>query len=117
MSLKAKLKIENTGIFVAFIFYAIVGVAFFAVLPMANFPPHIGIIAILSIITAYGLFQKRVWALWLVIMLFFIATTFSAYTLYYSWENLMLSISVIAYLVLTWVFTVYTATRRRMLTS
>jgi hypothetical protein len=118
MSLKSKLKIENLGMFAAFIFYAIVGIVCFAVLPMADFPPHIGIIGIFSLIAAYGLFKKRVWAIWLVAMLFFIATTFSAVTLYYVLLNdLLLGISTIAYLILTWVFTVYTTAKRKTLES
>jgi len=118
MSLKSKLKIENIGMFAALAFYAIVGIVCFAALPMANFPPHIGIIGILSLITAYGVFKKRVWTIWLVVMLFFIATTFSAVTLYYSLgKDLLLDIGMIAYLIFTWVFTVYTAAKRKALES
>jgi SNF family Na+-dependent transporter len=116
MSLKSKLKIEDVGMFLAFIFYAVVGIAFFVALPMANFPPHIGIIGIFSLITAYGLFMKRTWAIWFVAALFFIATTFSAITLYYVFGNdSLLTISMIAYLVLTWVFTVYALAKRKTL--
>jgi len=118
MSLKSKLKIENLGMFAALIFYAVVGIVCFAVLPMADFPPHIGIIGIFSIITTYGLIKKRVWAIWLVVMLFFTTTTFSAYLLYYFLgKNLLLDISVIVYLVLTWFFTAYIMTKRKTLTS
>jgi len=118
MSLKSKLGKENIGTFATLAFYAVVGMVCFAVLPLANFPPHVGIIGILSLVTAYGLFKKRVWTIWLVVMLFFIATTFSAYTLYYLLgKDLLFDISIIAYLVLTWVFTVYTAAKRKTLTS
>ena len=118
MSLKSKLKIEDLGMFTAFIFYTIVGIAFLAVLAMDFRLVHIGIIGILSLITAYGLFKKRTWAIWLVAMVFFIATTFSAVTLYYVLGNdLLLGITVIAYLILTWIFTAYTAAKRRMLES
>ena len=118
MSLKSKLKIENIGMFAAFVFYAIVGIICFAVLPMTNFPPHIGIIGILNLITAYGLFKKRVWTIWTVVVLFFIATTFSVVTLYsLLGKDILLDISVVVYLVLTWVFTAYTATKRKTLES
>ncbi len=118
MSLRSKLKIESVGMFVAFIFYALVGIICVVALPMANFPPHVGIIGILSLITAYGLFKSRVWTLWVVVALFFIATTFSAYTLYCAFgEDLLLDISIIAYLVLTWIFTAYTAAKRKTLES
>jgi uncharacterized membrane protein (DUF2068 family) len=118
MSFKSKLKVESKGMFTAFVFYVLVGIISFAVLSMANFPPHIGIIGILNLITAYGLFKKRVWTIWFVVMLFFIATTFSVVTLYsLSGKDLLLDISVIVYLVLTWVFTAYTATKRKTLES
>jgi len=118
MSLKSKLNVENIGMFAAFAFYAIAGVVCFAILIMANFAPHFGIIGIMSLMTAYGLFRKRVWAVWLVVMLFFIATTFSVVTLYYFLgKDLLLDIGVIVYLVLTWVFTVYTTARRKVLES
>jgi hypothetical protein len=118
MSLKSKLKIENVGMFAAFVFYAVVGIICFVELPMTNFPPHIGIIGILSLVTAYGLLKSRVWALWVVIALLFIATTFSAYTLYFAFEkDLLLDVGTIAYLILTWVFTAYTAAKRKALES
>ncbi|MGQ9530337.1 MAG: hypothetical protein ACUVQX_02495 [Candidatus Bathycorpusculaceae bacterium] len=115
MSIKSKLKIGNVGISLALAFYAVVGIVCFVVLPMANFPPHIGIIGILSLITAYGLFKKRVWSVWLMVMLLFIATTFSACTLYsYFGKDILLDISVVAYLILTWIFTIYIAAKRKV---
>jgi len=118
MSLGSKLKIENKGMFTAFVFYAVVGIICFIVLAMDLRLVHIGIIGIFSLITAYGLFKKRVWTIWLIVMLFFIATTFSVYNLYYFLgKDLILDISMIAYLILTWVFTAYTAAKRKMLES
>ena len=119
MSLRSKLKVESVGMFVAFIFYAVVGITCFAVLALVDFSlVHIGIIGILSLITAYGLLKSRAWTLWVVIALLFIATTFSAYTLYFAFEkNLLLDVGTIAYLVLTWVFTAYTAAKRNTLES
>ena len=118
MSLKSKLKIESVGMFAAFVFYAIVGIICFAVLLITSFPPHIGIIGILSLITAYGLFKKRVWTIWIVVILFFIATTFSAFMLYYTFgQNILFSVIVSAYFILTWIFTAYTAAKRKTLES
>jgi hypothetical protein len=110
---------ENIGIFAAVAFYAIVGIICFATLAIVDFRLiHISIIGILSLITAYGVFRKRSWSFWLVAMLFFIATTFSAYTLYYfALQNLVLGLSMIAYLILTWVFTLYMALNRKILES
>jgi uncharacterized membrane protein (DUF2068 family) len=118
MPLKLKLNIRDAGMFAASVFYAVAGIAFFVILPMADFPPHLGIIGILSLITAYGLFKNRIWTLWVIVVLFFIANTFSAYTLYYTWgRDLLRDISVIAYLVFTWVFTVYTSAKRKIFGS
>jgi hypothetical protein len=116
MPLRSKLKTENIGTFAALAFYVIVGIVCFAVLPMANFPPHIGIIGILSLITAFGLFKKRIWTIWFISVLFFVATTYSAYTLYYYLgKDLLLGTSASAYLILTWIFTAYAAAKRKTL--
>jgi uncharacterized membrane protein (DUF2068 family) len=118
MSFKSKLKIDDSGMFVALIFYAVAGIISFATLPMAGFPPHIGIIGILSLIIAYGLFRKRTWTIWFVVILFFTATAFSAIMLYYYFgTDLILDMSMIAYLILTWIFTVYIADKRKNLES
>jgi len=117
MSLRSKLKIENTGMLAALIFYAVVGIICFAILAINDFLLiHIGLIGILNLITAYGLFKKRAWTFWAVIALFFIATTFSASMLYYAFGlDLILDTGVMVYLVLTWIFTAYTATKRKTL--
>ncbi|MGQ9550990.1 MAG: hypothetical protein ACUVUE_01055 [Candidatus Bathycorpusculaceae bacterium] len=112
VSLEAKLKTGNIRIISAIIFYSAVGIICFALLPLSNFPPHIGIIGVLSLITAYGVFKKRVWTIWFGIMLFLVATTFSVYTLYYMWQNLFYAASMVAYLILTWVFTAYIVSKR-----
>ena len=116
MSLKSRLKIESVGMFVALIFYAVAGIILLAVLPLANFPPHIGIIGILSLLTAYGLFGKRAWTIWFVIIVFLVGTTFSVATLYFG-RDLLLDISMIAYLILTWIFTAYVTNKRKTLES
>lgn len=119
MSFRKKLKMEDIGMLVALVFYAIVGIICFAVLAISDFRLiHISIIGILSLIAAYGLLKSRVWTLWIVVALFFIATTFSVYMLYSAFQkDLLLDVSVIAYLVLTWVFTAYTAAKREALES
>jgi len=119
MSLKSRLKIENVGMLAAFAFYAVVGIVCIAVLAIVDFRlVHVGLIGILSLITAFGFVKNRFWTLWFVVALFFIATTFSASILYSAFEkDLLLDVSMVAYLLLTWVFTVYTATKRRALES
>jgi hypothetical protein len=118
MAISSKLNIENSGMLVSLVFYAIVAILCFVALFMANFPPHIGILGIFNLITAYGLFRKRAWVLWIVVVLFFVGTTFSAYTLLVAFgKDLLFDISMISYLILTWVFTAYVAARRRKLES
>jgi uncharacterized membrane protein (DUF2068 family) len=116
MSIKSKLKIEDAGMFMALIFYAVAGIICLAVLPLTSFPPHLGIIGILSLLTTYGLFRKRAWTIWFVVVVFLIATTFSVVTLYFG-RDPILDISTIAYLILTWIFTVYIADKRMTLES
>jgi len=114
VSFGSKLKTANIRALAPVAFYGAVGVLFLVLLPLANFPPHIGLTGILSLITAYGLFKKRFWATWLVVALFFVATTFSLYTLYYViFSNWIVGISMIAYAVLIWVFTAYTLSKRK----
>lgn len=116
MSIVSRLKTENRGILAAFVFYAIVGVVFLVLLFTAWFPPHVGIIGVFSLVAAYGMFTKRNWTIWFVTVLFFVATTFSACMLYYYLpRDYLLSAALIAYLVLTWVFTAYAAMKRKSL--
>lgn len=118
MSLGSKLGIENRGMAATLVFYLVVGIIFLALLPLTGFPPHVGIIGIFSLITAYGMLKKRSWAIWFVVVLFLVATTFSAYMFYYYFlSDYVLSLAMIAYLVLTWVFTGYVASRRRSIES
>ena len=112
MSLASKLKTMKTmGIraLAPIAFYGVVGILLLVLLPFANFPPHIALTGIMSLITAYGLFEKRFWAKWLVIANLFVATTLSLSTLYFViFSNWVVAIIMIAYAVLTWVFTART---------
>jgi hypothetical protein len=116
MSLRTRLGIESTEMVAALFFYAVVGIVFLASLPLIDFAPNVGIIGIFSLVSAYGTLKKRSWAIWPVIILLFAGTTFSLYTLYFSFpSNYVLGLGVIVYLVLTWVFTGYLVSKRRLL--
>jgi len=116
MSLGSRLRIESWGMFATSFFYAIVGIAFLALLPVSGFPPDIGILGILSPITAYGMFRKRAWSFCLVIILFFASTTLSIYVIYSVLATYyLLGVGMIFYLILTWVFTAYAASKRKTL--
>ena len=115
MSLGSRLKIESKGMFATFAFYAIAGIIFLVLLPIASFAPHLGIIGMFSLIAAYGVLRKRVWAIWFVMILFFVGTTFSVFMiLNIPQVDFLLGVSAIAYLVLTWVFTVYAWAKRKV---
>ena len=114
MSLATKLKSFNRIELASLAFYAIAGIILLAFLPLTSYPPQLGLLGILSLIAAYGLFTKRAWAPWLVAVLLVVATTFSLYTLYaVGFSNVLLGISMIAYAVLTWVFPLYILLKRK----
>lgn len=118
MSIKSKLNMEDKGMFASFLFYAVVGIIFLALLPMTSFPPHLGIMGIFSLISAYGLLMKRKWTIWFVIILFFAATTFSAYMMYYYLlKDYVIGATMTVFLILTWVFTAYAVSKRGSLES
>ena len=82
VSIGSRLKIENRSMFATSAFYAVAGIIFFVLLVLTNFATHLGIIGIFRLVTANGLFTKRAWTVWFVIILFFVATTFSAFMIY-----------------------------------
>ncbi|UCE15890.1 MAG: hypothetical protein JSV12_08540 [Candidatus Bathyarchaeota archaeon] len=117
MSLKSKLKVENLGLLVVSIFYVIVGVAEILILAFSNFTlVHVGPLAVLSLITAYGLIKMKKWSVLLAVIFFFPAMTFGATTLYFSVmretfypssEILLFHLALIAYLILTFIAFIY----------
>jgi uncharacterized membrane protein (DUF2068 family) len=112
MSLGSKLGLENKGMFTAFVFYAAAGIVLLAYLLVAT-APQLAILGVFSLIASYGLFMKRSWTTWFIIIQFFAATTFSASQLYYSlFTDFLMSLGVVAYLLLTWLFTAYTLSKR-----
>jgi hypothetical protein len=114
VSFASKFKTMGLGPQLAFVFYAVVGVVFFVLMPFNDYPPHIGLTGILSLIAAYGLFMKRFWSVWLVAALFFVANAFCLVTLYFTIStNLLASLGLIAYLILSWLFTIYILNSRK----
>lgn len=114
MSFASKLKFESKGAFATFAFYGLAGIILLILLPLSGFPPHIALLGITSLVAAYGLFAKRKWAFWIVVVLFFVVTTFTLYTLYFVLStDLIAAIGMIAYALLTWAFTAYVAINRK----
>jgi len=125
MPLKSKLKVEKPGVLMVCIFYVVVGGAEALILAFSNFRlPQVGPLAVLSLITAYGLIRMKRWSVLLVAILFFPAMTFGATTLYVSvtWrtffpslEILLLHLALIVYLILTFVAFIYVVAVRKSL--
>jgi hypothetical protein len=114
VSFRSKLRTADARTLATAAFYGAVGIIFLALLPFANFPPHVGLTGILSLVTAYGIFQKSFWATWLVGALFAVATTISLCTLYVvQFSNWLVGISMVAYAVLTWIVTAYILLKRK----
>ena len=114
MTLATKLK-RYKGIELASLaFYAVTGIIFFVFLPLSNFAPQLGLLGILSLIVAFGLFTKRGWASWILFVLFVAANAFSLYTIVVTGlSDVLVGIGMIAYTALTWVFGVYILLRRK----
>jgi uncharacterized membrane protein (DUF2068 family) len=122
MVLKSKLKVESLGVAVLSIFYAIAGVAIISILVFSNFAiPHMVVLAFLSLITAYGLFRMKKWAVLLTVILFFLGTAFSVPLLYHSimvesffssLETSLLNLTLIAYIFMLFVALLYVVAKR-----
>jgi len=112
VSISSTLKNLSIGATASVIFYAAAGIIFLVVLPFVNFPPHIGLTGMMSIVAAYGLFTKRAWAPWLVVALFLVALTISAFTLFFSmFVNWPVNLVLVVYLILNFYFMYYTLSR------
>jgi uncharacterized membrane protein (DUF2068 family) len=123
MPLKSKLKVERLGVLMTSIFYMIVGGAEVIVLALSNFRlVHVGPLAALSLITAYGLLRMKKWSVFLVTILFFPAITFGASVLYASViretfypsvDVLLFHLALIVYLILTLIALIYVVAVRK----
>jgi hypothetical protein len=89
-------------------FYAITGILLLVLLPLSNYPPHLALTGVVSLITVYALFMKRSWAKWLIAALFFTVTTMTLYTVaFVIFTNVLVTVAMMAYAILTWYFTYY----------
>ena len=122
MALKSRLKIESMPIFVFLIFYVIAAIGNLYVLAITDFGfVPAAIIAILSLLTAYGLYKMEKWSLWLVVVLFLIGNVFGLVTLYWSiygygfagsTDVLLLNLALIGYVIMTWLATIYIGAKK-----
>lgn len=121
--MKSKLKVEKTGVVAFSVFYAVSGGAQAFILVLSNFKlVPVGFLAVLSLVTAYGLVRMRRWSVFLAAILFFLGTTFGATVLYSSvmqqqtfYPNLgmlLFHLTIIAYLIMTTVAFIYVGANR-----
>lgn len=117
MGLKTRFKGEDGGLLLASIFNAAVGVLCLAMLLLEDLRLiHMGLMGVFGLATAYGLFRKRFWALWTMFVVALMATVFTSSTLYYTLgSDIPLNVAVVVYMVLTWIFTAYIASKRSKL--
>ena len=120
--MKLKLKTEHPGVLLVSIFYAVVGVVLVFILVLASFRLfHAGVLAVLNLMLAYGLFKMRKWSVKLLAALFLPQVVFGVITLYSVtlWtfssisETTAFSLSLIVYVVLCFVSLVYVAAKRK----
>jgi len=117
--LKLKLKVENSVMLLFSIFYAIVGIAFLSTFVIYDLQLlHLGIIGVLSLITAYGMFRMKKWVIWLIVVLFFLGNTVGIITLTLAsgWPaefGVLLQLPLIIYLIITWVISIYVVAKRK----
>jgi len=120
MASKSGSKIENPAVLLFSIFYIAVGIAEVAYFAIENFaaPPHIPVLGILSLITAYSLFKMKRWSVPLVVGLFFTGITFGATTLANSIAvqtfggALLFHTALIAYMIILLIASGYIVARR-----
>lgn len=104
------INIRNASVVVlaSLAFYAVTGILLLVLLPLSNYPPHLALTGIVSLITAYAIYMKRSWAKWLVAALFFVTTTMTLYTVaFVIFTNILVSVGMLAYAIFTWYFTYY----------
>jgi len=125
MGLWSKLKIEYKGLFFFASFYLLASAVNFAILGIYGLGLfHVALVAVSSLIAAFGVYRLQSWSLWFVVGLFFIATTYGVLTLNISLESYAASPDIsglsailawVIYLLLTWIATIYVSVKRKNL--
>ncbi|MCK4933108.1 hypothetical protein KAS06_00415 [Candidatus Bathyarchaeota archaeon] len=115
-------RLTQNGFLLFTVFYLIAGIGNIIILSTNGFnPPHVALIALLSLISAIGIYRLEKWSLWLVVGLLFIVTTYASFMLNFHLEesainqgsvNWVVVLTWTIYLVLTWVATIYVAAKR-----
>jgi len=113
---KSMFKIESPFTLSFAVFYLISAVFFFYSLVMDPSMIHVGLIGILSLITAFGVFRRERWSVWLAFLVFCIANAFSITTLLNPLTaeigGTILEVTLIVYLIIIWISTFYLIAKR-----
>jgi hypothetical protein len=121
MNSKNGYKTENPTVKIIAVFYIIIGcvqIGYFAIENMLA-PPHILVLGILSLITAYTILTKKKWTIPFVVGLFFVGITFGITTLFnsISLQNfdvlLLINIAIILYIVILFIASFYIIIKRK----
>ncbi|MGD9131577.1 MAG: hypothetical protein PVH73_08425 [Candidatus Bathyarchaeota archaeon] len=124
MTSETSSKIKNPAVLLFSIFYVAVGiieVGYFAIESSAA-PPHIPVLGVLSLITAYTVFTMKKWTLPLVVGLFFVGITFGATTLSSSLAlqtsggDMLFHLALIAYMIILLIASLYIVAKRENFT-
>jgi len=123
--LTSRFKVKRRDGLLLAVFYAVVGALQIIILAFSSstsIPPHVGALAILSFIAAYGLFKTKRWSTWLVIALFFPQLVFGVVSLYASIALyslfpevgvLLLNIALAMFIALSFISFIYVAVKRK----
>jgi len=117
---ESRFNIKSPMVFLFSLFFIIVGVIEVGYWAIESFsaPPHIAILGVLSLITAYFFFKMKKWVVPLVIGLFLTGVTFGALTLNTSvilqtfGGALLFHITMIVYMVILLIALIYTLAKR-----
>jgi hypothetical protein len=108
MSMMSKIKEMKRLDLASDLFYLVSGIIMLIFTPLINFPPHVALLGVVTLITAYSLLKDKNWKVWLIAIVVITGTVFSVDTMInIGFTNLPLTGLMVAYLVLAWIFTVY----------
>jgi hypothetical protein len=114
VSLATKIRAFKPLELASIVFFAVTGIILLVSLPLTGYPPHVGFLGMVSLITVFSLFTKRAWAPWLVAILFITITGFTLVTLATAgFSNLLVGASLLGYFALALVFAAYLLLRRK----
>lgn len=120
--MKFKLKTDKPGILLVSLFYTVVGITLALILVFESFRLfHVGVLAVLNLIVAYGLLKMKKWSVKLLAVIFLPQIVFGLVTLYHSvsvwifpgWERTAFNLSLVIFVILCFISLVYVTTKKK----